>query len=57
MSEKTIDNIEKLQQAINNLVARGLVVKTGRTRNGEPVYVLTKYATPEEIRNQQRQKN
>jgi predicted transcriptional regulator len=48
--------LTKIQRVSAALVRKGLIVKTKRTRSGQPVYVACKYATPEEIAEQQEER-
>jgi hypothetical protein len=47
---------EEMQEPLESLVRKALIVKTSRMRRGRPVYVATEYATEEELEAQRKSK-
>jgi hypothetical protein len=49
-----MENFDDITEGFEELARQGLAVKTQRVRDGRPVYVLRKFATPLEIAEQER---
>jgi len=48
--------VHDVQDALDSLLAKGLIVKTNRMRDGLPIYVATEWATPEESSTQRQRR-